>query len=70
MMCSTIIRAIIHLILIVERFGFKICKDCDTFVNNSIENVMFECTAKDVIRQKYWMMVMEVYPVAMNRMSI
>ena len=33
------------------------------FVNSLIENDMFKCTAKDVTRQKYWMMVMEVCPV-------
>ena len=44
------------------------------FVNSSIEHVMFECTAKDVIRQKYRIIIMEVclvqLIVAMNRMLI
>ena len=71
---SRINRTIIRLILNVDRFGFKICQECDMFVNSSIEHVMFECTANNVTRQKYWMMVMEVCPVqlifAMNRMPI
>lgn len=67
-------RTIIRLNLNVERFGLKICQDCDMFVYRSIEHVMFECTVKEGIREKYWMVVMEVCPVqlivAMNRMSI
>lgn len=58
---------IIRVLLNVERFGFKLCSDCDNMENDSVEHKMFKCEAVGNDRAIYWNKVLAVCPVQLAK---
>ena len=60
---SRINITIIRVLLNVDRFGIKLCADCDDIAIDSVDHKMFKCEAVNNERIKYWNKIIAVCPV-------
>ena len=59
---SLINRSVLRLLLNMERHGFKYCEKCNFVSINTIEHMLFDCTATKEVCELNWFKVTEMCP--------